>query len=1043
MIIQHGIGGGQDWGLWCDGSGNLNGFVWGNSGANVIEAIGAGLVAATWYHLAFSFDSAAKSSRVYINGGAPVTTTNAAVTPNYNANLPVWIGNFSNTNYFNGYIRDLKVYRGGTFQTTSFTPVSAPFGSANPSYATGTNVFNLAGTYMQNSSICRTPKLINPGPVFFLDGGTATVSLEKAAGPITWSAPPVTNISISTSDSGVTFIITSGVQLSVSYTLTATNTDGFSSSITFNIVSGYGLYLMTYPYTFTNMSATGRTGPTAITYGASTPGINTIYALTLSGGMQLWTVPSTGSYIFTIAGAGGGDGTQTPGRGAIITVTLPLTAGHVLKLLVGQVGLNAISGCGIRKGGGGGGTFVWNNTTSTILAVAGGGGGGASSIVSAGLANASITTSGNKGDGSTGGAGGSAGAGGTGGSAACTAGAGGGGGVTSNGTNGVGAGNFGTSFSNGGQGGDGNIENDGSGGFGGGGGSGAHCGGGGGGYSGGGGGGLQTCNCGDAQVGGGGGSYATVAFTSSSVTNTGSGYITVSLINPNLPVLSNPGNQSLWTNTSKTITINQSTLTTKTGTITWTYTTLPSGVTVQSSSGTTIIFAVAAGTIIAPIQFTVTATGANYPSDPVSVVFTLAANTNNTLGATAAFPATNALAIKTDQPSATDGVYWINCNGTATQIYCVMNSLYDGGGWMLLMKATRGTTFSFSSTYWTNTTVLNSTDLTLGDADAKYNAFNYVTIKDVMAWWPDVGITGGSIASTPYWTWLINNWYSTDFPLMTSDSTVINGQTYSTSSSSYWDAGYTAYRAFDYSRNTVWHSQQTATYSAGSYIGAFSTTVSGTPRAGEWVQIQYPTAVTIVSYEIQSRDGQTGTAPRDFWIAGSNNGTDWTLIDTRVGLTWQTNLQTNSLIPASPGTYSFYRIIINKVGSGDTYATMTAFNIRTTTTNSRITALDGLSTSYSRNAPGYSDPNSWAGNSTSIWSRQGGAWRHVFGGGSHISANNPIRWGFLYNDQSEFNSIDTTGGIGMTLGNESAGDVAAYTTSNGLNRTMRVLFFGR
>jgi len=296
-----------------------------------------------------------------------------------------------------------------------------------------------------------------------------------------------------------------------------------------------------YPFTtftFTPMTATGASGPGAITYGASTPGYGTTSVMTLSGGIQYWKVPYSGNYTFTIAGAcGGAGGPATRGLGAVITVTLPLTQGDVLQLLVGQMGTSAVSGCPVTKGGGGGGSFVYNNTTSTILLVAGGGAGCAGGpIVTAGQANASLTPAGNAGDGTNGGAGGTTGGGGTGGVSACgnTAGGnggGGGGGYSGNGTNGsFAASNLGQSFLNGGVGGSNTSEGTTYGGFGGGGAAGHHAGGGGGGYSGGGGGGLQTCSCADTQTGGGGGSYATVSFTSSAVTNAGDGYITITKV---------------------------------------------------------------------------------------------------------------------------------------------------------------------------------------------------------------------------------------------------------------------------------------------------------------------------------------------------------------------------------------------------------------------------------------------------------------------------------------------------------------------------------
>lgn len=105
----------------------------------------------------------------------------------------------------------------------------------------------------------------------------------------------------------------------------------------------------------------------------------------------------------------------------------------------------------------------------------------------------------------------------------------------------------------------------------------------------------------------------------------------------------------------------------------------------------------------------------------------------------------------------TDGTYWINLPTVgAKQIYCILNPAYDGGGWMMMMKATTGTTFSYGSTHWTTTSTLNPTDTTRGNADAKFDTMNYFLAKDMLAVWPDIP-QGGSIAGLGAWIWLQNN----------------------------------------------------------------------------------------------------------------------------------------------------------------------------------------------------------------------------------------------------------------------------------------------
>jgi len=252
------------------------------------------------------------------------------------------------------------------------------------------------------------------------------------------------------------------------------------------------------------------------------------------------------------------------------------------------------------------------------------------------------------------------------------------------------------------------------------------------------------------------------------------------------------------------------------------------------------------------------------------------------LGAYNTLPTPSARLLRTVTQTNTDGIYYINVNGIGTPTYCLMDSKWDGGGWMLLMKATRGTTFQYYSSYWTDAnTTLNTTDLTRNNADAKYGVFNTAYIKDVMAFWPDVGQTGGSIVQSETWTWLMNNYY----------------------------------------------------------------------------------------------------------------------------------------------------------GGG-----------------ARATAITGFSTASARNTPSYSDPLTFPGFSSAIWSYQNPDRRFVLGGVNHISSSwFQVRWGFLWNENGNFGSPDAFGGIGMAgvwggggaNNTYSAGDYYGCCGSAGLNRTMRFEMYGR
>ena len=137
-------------------------------------------------------------------------------------------------------------------------------------------------------------------------------------------------------------------------------------------------------------------------------------------------------------------------------------------------------------------------------------------------------------------------------------------------------------------------------------------------------------------------------------------------------------------------------------------------------------------------------------------------------GSSSTNAALSAAQLKIDYPTKPDGVYWIDLpTAGPKEVYCIMNSAIDGGGWMLVMKATStATTFSYASTYWTAVNTLNPTDVTRNNGDAKYDVMNYFQAKDMMALWPDIpsnygsSTTGGSInLSSTYnnWCWLQNN----------------------------------------------------------------------------------------------------------------------------------------------------------------------------------------------------------------------------------------------------------------------------------------------
>ena len=133
---------------------------------------------------------------------------------------------------------------------------------------------------------------------------------------------------------------------------------------------------------FTTCGATGPSGPSQGDCNTAYGGTTLDGDVSVGGGIQRWTVVTTGNYIITAVGAEGGTNTDhgyIGGYGASMEGTFSLTAGQVLEIVVGQSGID-----GGNDAGGGGGSFVVVQGAGSPLLAAGGGGGGAENDDNAG-----------------------------------------------------------------------------------------------------------------------------------------------------------------------------------------------------------------------------------------------------------------------------------------------------------------------------------------------------------------------------------------------------------------------------------------------------------------------------------------------------------------------------------------------------------------------------------------------------------------------------------------------------------------------------------
>ena len=159
---------------------------------------------------------------------------------------------------------------------------------------------------------------------------------------------------------------------------------------------------------FTTLDASeGGKGPASI--GSHYTGQDHDGQVTLSSGIQLWTVPHTGRYRIEAIGASGGYGKgsviKNGGRGARMIGNFNLKKSEIIRLLVGQKGVASKSSSNSNAGGGGG-TFVVRGS-NTPLIIAGGGGGIKKMSEQHPGCDASISTTGNAGNNSPLGSGGS------------------------------------------------------------------------------------------------------------------------------------------------------------------------------------------------------------------------------------------------------------------------------------------------------------------------------------------------------------------------------------------------------------------------------------------------------------------------------------------------------------------------------------------------------------------------------------------------------------------------------------------------------------
>jgi hypothetical protein len=120
-----------------------------------------------------------------------------------------------------------------------------------------------------------------------------------------------------------------------------------------------------------------------------------------------------------------------------------------------------------------------------------------------------------------------------------------------------------------------------------------------------------------------------------------------------------------------------------------------------------------------------------------------------------------------------------------------------------------------------------------------------------------------------------------------------------------FSVGYEAWRAFDRNTGTLW-------------------SAASDPALPCWLRYQFAGPVDAREYSITPWSGYLDRAPHDFKLQGSNNGTDWTDLDSQTDINMSFQKYTYTL--AAPATYSYFQLLVS-AANGSPYLAVTELEL--------------------------------------------------------------------------------------------------------------------
>jgi hypothetical protein len=163
----------------------------------------------------------------------------------------------------------------------------------------------------------------------------------------------------------------------------------------------------------------------------------------------------------------------------------------------------------------------------------------------------------------------------------------------------------------------------------------------------------------------------------------------------------------------------------------------------------------------------------------------------------------------------------------------------------------------------------------------------------------------------------------------TSNSSVTYGQGkyIASASSEYFNGAYPVWAAFDkstslsaiYGGGTIYsywtNGSQLYSATTGLYTGPLTTVDTlGNAYLGEWLQLQVPVSTLLSNYVMSVRSDYVHQSPSKFWILGSRDGLNWTLMDSRSGISWASATQTFTVCATQ--AYNLFRVVVNSTTNG-------------------------------------------------------------------------------------------------------------------------------